>query len=149
MSGVDVPENTKILIGEVTSTALSEAFAHEKLSPVLAMYRAKDFEDALRIADRLVRDGGFGHTASVYLDPVGAKQKLDAFAHAMKACRILVNTPSSQGGIGDLYNFRLAPSGNAHFVQFLLRLGKRRRQASAEHQDCCHSEGKYAVVPRA
>ena len=110
MSGVDVPENTKILIGEVTSTALSEAFAHEKLSPVLAMYRAKDFEDALRIADRLVRDGGFGHTASVYLDPVGAKQKLDAFAHAMKACRILVNTPSSQGGIGDLYNFRLAPS---------------------------------------
>ena len=110
MAGVDVPKNTKILIGEVTSTALSEAFAHEKLSPVLAMYRAKDFEDALRIADRLVRDGGFGHTASVYLDPVGAKQKLDAFAHAMKACRILVNTPSSQGGIGDLYNFRLAPS---------------------------------------
>ena len=110
MAGVDVPENTKILIGEVTSTAHSEAFAHEKLSPVLAMYRAKDFEDALRIADRLVRDGGFGHTASVYLDPVGAKQKLDAFAHAMKACRILVNTPSSQGGIGDLYNFRLAPS---------------------------------------
>ena len=110
MAGVDVPENTKILIGEVTSTALSEAFAHEKLSPVLAMYRAKDFEDALRIADRLVRDGGFGHTASVYLDPVGAKQKLDAFAHAMKACRILVNTPSSQGGIGDLYNFRLSPS---------------------------------------
>ena len=110
MAGVDVPENTKILIGEVTSTALSEAFAHEKLSPVLAMYRAKDFEDALTIADRLVRDGGFGHTASVYLDPVGAKQKLDAFAHAMKACRILVNTPSSQGGIGDLYNFRLAPS---------------------------------------
>ena len=110
MAGVDVPENTKILIGEVTSTALSEAFAHEKLSPILAMYRAKDFEDALRIADRLVRDGGFGHTASVYLDPVGAKQKLDAFAHAMKACRILVNTPSSQGGIGDLYNFRLAPS---------------------------------------
>ena len=110
MAGVDVPENTKILIGEVTSTALSEAFAHEKLSPVLAMYRAKDFEDALRIADRLVRDGGFGHTASVYLDPVGAKQKLDAFAHTMKACRILVNTPSSQGGIGDLYNFRLAPS---------------------------------------
>ena len=110
MAGVDVPESTKILIGEVTSTDISEAFAHEKLSPVLAMYRAKDFEDALNIADRLVRDGGFGHTASVYLDPVGAKQKLDAFAHAMKACRILVNTPSSQGGIGDLYNFKLAPS---------------------------------------
>jgi len=110
MAGVDVPENTKILIGEVTSTDISEAFAHEKLSPVLAMYRAKDFEDALSIADRLVRDGGFGHTASVYLDPVGAKQKLDAFAHAMKTCRILVNTPSSHGGIGDLYNFKLAPS---------------------------------------
>ena len=110
LAGVDVPENTKILIGEVTSTDPDEAFAHEKLSPVLAMYRAKDFAEALTIADRLVRDGGFGHTASVYLDPVGAKQKLDAFAHAMKTCRILVNTPSSQGGIGDLYNFRLAPS---------------------------------------
>ncbi len=110
LARVDVPENTKILIGEVTSTDLDEAFAHEKLSPVLAMYRAKDFAEALTIADRLVRDGGFGHTTSVYLDPVGAKQKLDAFAHAMKTCRILVNTPSSQGGIGDLYNFRLAPS---------------------------------------
>ena len=110
LAGVAVPETTKILIGEVTSTDLSEAFAHEKLSPVLAMYRAKDFDDALTIADRLVRDGGFGHTASVYLDPVGAKEKLDAFASAMKACRILVNTPSSHGGIGDLYNFKLAPS---------------------------------------
>ena len=110
LAGVEVPEATKILIGEVTSTDLSEAFAHEKLSPVLAMYRAKDFDDALTIADKLVRDGGFGHTASVYLDPVGAKDKLDAFAAAMKACRILVNTPSSQGGIGDLYNFKLAPS---------------------------------------
>ena len=110
LAGVTVPESTKILIGEVSSTDLSEAFAHEKLSPVLAMYRAKDFEDALDIADRLVRDGGFGHTASVYLDPVGAKAKMDAFAARMKACRILVNTPSSQGGIGDLYNFRLAPS---------------------------------------
>ena len=110
LAGVEVPESTKILIGEVDSTDLSEAFAHEKLSPVLAMYRAKDFADALNIADRLVRDGGFGHTASVYLDPVNAKDKLDAFAARMKTCRILVNTPSSQGGIGDLYNFRLAPS---------------------------------------
>ena len=110
LAGVEVPESTKILIGEVASTDLSEAFAHEKLSPVLAMYRAKDFTDALNIADRLVRDGGFGHTASVYLDPVNAKNKLDAFAARMKTCRILVNTPSSQGGIGDLYNFRLAPS---------------------------------------
>ena len=110
LAGVEVPESTKILIGEVDSTDLSEAFAHEKLSPVLAMYRAKDFADALNIADRLVRDGGFGHTASVYLDPVNAKDKLDAFAARMKTCRILVNTPSSQGGIGDLYNFMLRPS---------------------------------------
>ena len=110
LAGVDVPEDTKILIGEVTSTDLSEAFAHEKLSPVLAMYRADDFEDALNKADTLVKDGGYGHTASVYLDPVGAKEKLDAFAARMKACRILVNTPSAQGGIGDLYNFKLAPS---------------------------------------
>ena len=110
LSGFDVPEATKILIGEVESTDLSEPFAHEKLSPVLAMYRAKDFDDALNKADRLVRDGGFGHTASVYLDPIAAKEKLDAFSARMKTCRILVNTPSSQGGIGDLYNFRLTPS---------------------------------------
>ena len=110
LSGFDVPEATKILIGEVESTDLSEPFAHEKLSPVLAMYRAKDFADALNKADRLVRDGGFGHTASVYLDPIAAKEKLDAFSARMKTCRILVNTPSSQGGIGDLYNFRLTPS---------------------------------------
>ena len=110
LAGISVPETTKILIGEVTSTDLSEAFAHEKLSPVLAMYRAADFADALDKADTLVKDGGFGHTASVYLDPVQAKEKLDAFASRMKACRILVNTPSAQGGIGDLYNFKLAPS---------------------------------------
>lgn len=110
LAGISVPENTKILIGEVTSTDLSEAFAHEKLSPVLAMYHAADFSDALEKADTLVKDGGFGHTASVYLDPVSAKEKLDAFAARMKACRILVNTPSAQGGIGDLYNFKLAPS---------------------------------------
>ena len=110
LAGFEVPETTKILIGEVESTDLSEPFAHEKLSPVLAMYRAKDFDDALNKADRLVRDGGFGHTASVYLDPIAAKEKLDAFSARMKTCRILVNTPSSQGGIGDLYNFRLTPS---------------------------------------
>ena len=110
LAGISVPETTKILIGEVTSTDLSEAFAHEKLSPVLAMYHAADFSDALEKADTLVKDGGFGHTASVYLDPVSAKEKLDAFAARMKACRILVNTPSAQGGIGDLYNFKLAPS---------------------------------------
>ncbi|MDO4493667.1 MAG: bifunctional acetaldehyde-CoA/alcohol dehydrogenase [Clostridia bacterium] len=110
LAGVEVPEKTKILIGEVESVETSEAFAHEKLSPVLAMYRAADFEDALNKADTLVKDGGYGHTASVYLDEVRCKDKLAAFTARMKACRILVNTPSAHGGIGDLYNFDLAPS---------------------------------------
>ena len=110
LSGVEVPENTKILIGEVDSVELSEAFAHEKLSPVLAMYRAADFEDALSKAERLVADGGYGHTASIYLNTVTEAEKLNIFANRMKTCRILVNTPSAQGGIGDLYNFKLAPS---------------------------------------
>ena len=110
MAGVQVPEGVKILIGEVESVEPSEEFAHEKLSPVLAMYRAADFSDALEKAERLIEDGGFGHTASVYLNTVTEGEKLDAFAARMKTCRILVNTPSSQGGIGDLYNFKLAPS---------------------------------------
>ena len=110
LAGVEVPWDTKILIGEVESVELSEAFAHEKLSPVLAMYRAKDFADALNKADRLVADGGYGHTASVYLNPITAKEKLTAFENRMKTCRILLNTPSAHGGIGDLYNFKLAPS---------------------------------------
>ena len=110
LAGVTVPEGTKIIIGEVESVELSEEFAHEKLSPVLAMYRAKDFSDALNKAERLIADGGFGHTSSVYLNTVTEKEKLDEFTARMKTCRILVNTPSSQGGIGDLYNFKLAPS---------------------------------------
>ncbi len=110
LAGVCVPEGTKILIGEVESVEISEEFAHEKLSPVLAMYKAEDFEDALCKAEHLVADGGYGHTASVYLDPVTHREKLDEFSNRMKTCRILVNTPSSQGGIGDLYNFKLAPS---------------------------------------
>ena len=110
MAGVTVPESTKILIGEVDSTDISEPFAHEKLSPVLAMYRAADFADALNKAEQLVADGGYGHTASVYLNTVTEKEKLETFAQRMKACRILVNTPSAQGGIGDLYNFKLTPS---------------------------------------
>ncbi len=110
LSGVTVPETTKILIGEVESVDISEEFAHEKLSPVLAMYRAKTFTEALDKAERLIADGGYGHTASVYLDPVTETAKLDEFAARMKTCRILVNTPSSFGGIGDLYNFKLAPS---------------------------------------
>ncbi|MDR1318230.1 MAG: bifunctional acetaldehyde-CoA/alcohol dehydrogenase [Treponema sp.] len=110
LAGISVPGDTKILIGEVDSVDISEEFAHEKLSPVLALYHAKDFAEALDKADRLVRDGGYGHTAAVYLDPVTAKDKLAEFGSRMKTCRILVNTPSSHGGIGDLYNFRLAPS---------------------------------------
>jgi len=110
LAGVDVPENTKILIGEVESVELSEEFAHEKLSPVLAMYRAKNFEDALKKAERLVADGGYGHTSSLYVNVNTSKEKIAEFSQRMKTCRILINTPSSQGGIGDLYNFKLAPS---------------------------------------
>ena len=110
LAGVETPESAKVLIGEVESVELSEAFAHEKLSPVLAMYRAKDFEDAVSKAERLVADGGYGHTASIYLDPVNQPEKKALFAARMKTCRILVNTPSSHGGIGDLYNFKLTPS---------------------------------------
>ncbi len=110
LAGVDVPENTKILIGEVESVELSEEFAHEKLSPVLAMYKAKNFEDALQKAEQLVADGGFGHTSSLYINTATEQEKMAEHASRMKTCRILVNTPSSHGGIGDLYNFKLAPS---------------------------------------
>ena len=109
MAGVNVPEDTKILIGEVESVDISEEFAHEKLSPVLGMYRAKTFDEALAKAEQLVADGGYGHTASLYVHPA-QKEKIAKHAEAMKTCRILINTPSSQGGIGDLYNFKLAPS---------------------------------------
>ncbi len=110
LAGVKVPEETKILIGEVESVDISEEFAHEKLSPVLAMYKSESFSDALEKADRLIADGGYGHTSSVYLNEMTERAKLEEFAHRMKTCRILVNTPSSFGGIGDLYNFDLAPS---------------------------------------
>ena len=110
LAGVTTPEDAKILIGEVTSVDISEEFAHEKLSPVLAMYKAKDFDDALDKADRLVRDGGIGHTSSLYCDVTTARDKIEKFENKMKTCRILVNTPSSHGGIGDLYNFKMTPS---------------------------------------
>ena len=110
LAGVTVPDSVKVLIGEVESVDISEEFAHEKLSPVLAMYRAKDFNDAVDKAERLIADGGFGHTSSVYINQLTEKAKLDMFFERMKTCRILVNTPSSQGGIGDLYNFKLRPS---------------------------------------
>ena len=110
LAGVDVPESTKILIGEVKSVELSEEFAHEKLSPVLAMYKAKDFNDAIKKARKLIEDGGLGHTSSLYIDTINQKEKIEKFYSQMKTCRVLINTPSSQGGIGDLYNFKLTPS---------------------------------------
>ena len=110
LAGVKVPDSTKILIGEVESVDLSEEFAHEKLSPVLAMYKAKSFKDALDKAERLIADGGFGHTSSLYINAITEKEKMAEFYSRMKTCRVLINTPSSQGGIGDLYNFRLTPS---------------------------------------
>ena len=110
LAGVRVPDGTKILIGEVESAEPTEEFAHEKLSPVLAMYKAKDTEDAFSKAERLIADGGYGHTSSIYLNPITEKEKLAEFASRMKTCRILVNTPASLGGIGDIYNFKLSPS---------------------------------------
>ena len=110
LADVEVPENTKILIGEVESVDLSEEFAHEKLSPVLAMYKATSFEDAVSKAYKLIEDGGLGHTSSLYINTVTEKEKIEKFYNTMKTCRVLINTPSSQGGIGDLYNFKLAPS---------------------------------------
>ena len=110
LAGVEVPESTKILIGEVESVELSEEFAHEKLSPVLAMYISKDFEDAVKKAHKLILDGGLGHTSSLYINTITEKEKMERFYNKMKTCRVLINTPSSQGGIGDLYNFKLKPS---------------------------------------
>ncbi len=110
LAGVKIPEETKVLIGEVESVDISEEFAHEKLSPVLAMYKSEDFSDALNKAEQLIADGGYGHTSSIYLNETTEREKLNEFAARMKTCRVLVNTPSSFGGIGDLYNFDLAPS---------------------------------------
>lgn len=110
IAGVKVPEATKILIGEVESVDLSEEFAHEKLSPVLAMYKAKNFDDAIKKAKQLIDDGGLGHTSSLYVDAITEKEKIEKLYSNMKTCRVLINTPSSQGGIGDIYNFKLAPS---------------------------------------
>ena len=110
MAGFDVPEDTKLLIGEVSSTDVSEAFAHEKLAPVLAMYKAENFEDALDKAEKLVKDGGYGHTADIYADERLGKEHIGFFAERMKACRILVNSPSAFGGLGDIFNFKMTPS---------------------------------------
>ena len=110
MAGVTVPENTKVIIGEVESVELEEPFSHEKLSPVLAMYKAKNFEDALKKADRLIELGGMGHTSVLYADELVAKDKIDLFGKTMKTGRTLINMPAAQGAIGDVFNFKLAPS---------------------------------------
>ena len=110
LSGFTAPAGSKVLVGEVESVELSEEFAHEKLSPVLAMYKAKDFDDAVAKADRLIKDGGLGHTSSIYINVETGADKIEKFRSTMKTCRVLINTPSSQGGIGDIYNFALTPS---------------------------------------
>ena len=110
LAGVTIPKGSKVLIGEVESVDISEEFAHEKLSPVLAMYKAEDLDDAFEKAEHLIADGGYGHTSSIYINTTNGQEKLEEFEARMKTCRILINTPSSQGGIGDLYNFKLAPS---------------------------------------
>ena len=110
LAGINVPETTKILIGEVENVDLSEEFAHEKLSPVLAMYKATNFDEATKKAKKLIDDGGLGHTSSLYINTLTEKEKQEKFYNNMKTCRVLINTPASQGGIGDLYNFKLAPS---------------------------------------
>lgn len=110
MAEIDVPENTKILIGEVTSVERSEPFAHEKLSPVLAMYKFSNFDNALNKADTLVKEGGYGHTSSIFIDTLIGKKRLEKFENMMKTGRIIINTPSTHGGIGDIYNFKLIPS---------------------------------------
>ncbi|MBP5426300.1 MAG: bifunctional acetaldehyde-CoA/alcohol dehydrogenase [Clostridiales bacterium] len=110
LAGISVPPDTKILIGEVESVDISEEFAREKLSPVLAMYKAKSFDDAVEKAHRLILDGGLGHTASIYINVDTEKEKIEKFYNKMRTCRVIINTPSSHGGIGDIYNFALAPS---------------------------------------
>ena len=110
LAEVEVPESTKILIGEVESVDISEEFAHEKLSPVLAMYKSKDFDDSITKACKLIDDGGLGHTSSLYINQEKETEKIEKFYSSMRTCRVVINTPSSQGGIGDLYNFKLTPS---------------------------------------
>ncbi|WP_105616765.1 bifunctional acetaldehyde-CoA/alcohol dehydrogenase [Vallitalea okinawensis] len=110
MAGITVPEDTKVLIGEVESVELEEPFSHEKLSPILAMYRVNTFDEALTKSVRLVELGGLGHTSVLYTDQIKSKDRIEKFSQAMKTGRTIINMPSSQGAIGDLYNFKLAPS---------------------------------------
>lgn len=110
LAGINVPETSKVLIGEVESVELEEAFAHEKLSPILAMYKVNSFDEALEKASRLIELGGFGHTSILYTDQIKSKDRIAKFGETMKTARTLINMPASQGAIGDIYNFKLAPS---------------------------------------
>ncbi len=148
LSGIEVPESTKILIGEVESVDISEEFAHEKLSPVLAMYRANDFDDAIGKAIHLIEDGGLGHTTSLYINTITEKEKIEKFYTKMKTYRVLINTPSSQGGIGDLYNFKLTPSLTLRlwFLGWKFCFRKCRRKTSNKYKNSYRKERKYALV---
>ena len=110
MAGFEIPEEIKIIVGEIEKVDKSEAFAHEKLCPVLALYHASDFDDALNKADILLTDGGFGHTADLYVDEKNHPELIEKFKKRLLACRLIINSPSSLGGIGDIYNFKLNPS---------------------------------------
>ena len=167
MAGFEVPESTKVLIGEATSTDSSEAFGHEKLTTILGMYKSRDFDNALDIAEALlVNNGGLGHTSSLWIDEIGEREKLAKFADRMKACRLLVNTPSSLGGIGDILppprQHSVEPRRNRRHLQLQLpavadarlrqlgrqfRVRERRRQTSFEHQDRGNEKRKHVVVP--
>ena len=109
LAGFSVPENSKILLAERPSVDWEDPFSREKLSPILTMYRAKDFDEAAEMAHELVIKGGAGHTADLYTDE-RKKERIDKFAEKMPTCRVLINSPSAQGGIGDLFNFKLEPS---------------------------------------
>lgn len=110
MAGFTIPSAAKVIIGEVESVELEEPLSHEKLSPILAMYRVKNFDEALTKAIRLVELGGFGHTSVLYTDQIKSRDRIDKFGSVMKTGRTIVNMPSAQGAIGDIYNFKLAPS---------------------------------------
>ncbi len=109
LAGITIPPDSRVLIGEVEEIGVNEPFAYEKLSPILAMYRAKNFPDAVAKAEDLIKFGGLGHTSVLYTAP-GNQEHIKHFESVLETARVLINTPSSQGAIGDLYNFRLDPS---------------------------------------
>ena len=142
MAGFEVPEKTKVLIGEATSTDTEEAFGHEKLTTILGMYKSKSFEDSLDIAETLLyNNGGLGHTSVLWIDNVNEREKLMTFAERMKTCRLVVNTPSSLGGIGDIYNFDFTPS-------LTLGCGSWGGNSVSENVGCKHLLNIKTVVER-